>query len=104
MNKIYLIILLIFFSGCASSYNENKNSLFQKQQLEDFKTCKYYGFKEDTNDFSYCLMNLDNTRKKILLTKKMLECQNVRRDNSTIRGTGFWGGVLMGMRESMACD
>ena len=104
MKKIYLFILLIFLSSCASSVKENKISLIQKQQHEDFKTCKYYGFEEKTSDFSYCLMNLDNTRKKILLTKKMLQCQNVRRDNSTIRGTGFWGGVLMGMRESMACD
>ena len=49
-------------------------------------------------------MNLDNTRKQMILTKKMLQCENVRRDNSTIKGTGFWGGVLMGMRENLACD
>ena len=40
----------------------------------------------------------------MLLTNKMLHCENVRRDNSNITGTGFWGGVLMGMRETLACD
>ena len=34
----------------------------------------------------------------------MLECQNVRKDNSTSGVTGFWGGVLLGARESLACD
>ena len=104
MKLISLIFLLIIISGCAIDVQENKNSLIQKQKLDDLATCKYYGFKEGTNDFSYCLMNLDNTRKQMILTKKMLQCENVRRDNSTIKGTGFWGGVLMGMRENLACD
>jgi hypothetical protein len=49
-------------------------------------------------------MKLDTTRREILTTKKMLECKNVRRDNSNSEVTGFWGGVLLGMREKLACN
>ena len=104
MRKISLFFLLIFIFGCTSTVQEKKTSLIEKQKLDDFKACKYYGFKEGTSDFNYCIMKLDNTRKQMLLTKKMLHCENVRRDNSNITGTGFWGGVLMGMRENLACD
>ena len=51
-----------------------------------------------------CLMKLDTKRKELMITRKMLECQNVRKDNSTSGVTGFWGGVLLGARESLACD
>ena len=37
-------------------------------------------------------------------TRKMLECEAVRRDNANSGVTGFWGGVLMGARENLACD
>ena len=30
--------------------------------------------------------------------------QNVKQDNSTSGVTGFWGGVLLGMRENLACN
>ena len=104
MRKFSLFFLLIFISGCVSAVQESKTSLIQEQKLEDLKTCKYYGFKEGTSDLNYCLMKLDIIRKQLLLKKKILQCENVRRDNSTIKGTGFWGGVLMGMRENLACD
>ena len=41
---------------------------------------------------------------KIAEMKKMRECEAVRRDNSQSVVTGFWGGVLMGARENLACD
>ena len=48
-------------------------------------------------------MELDLKRKQAEMHAKNLECQNVRRDNSTSGVTGFWGGVLLGMRENLAC-
>ena len=98
--KKLLIIFLIILSGCASSNNENRISLKGKQRNEDIQNCKYYGFKEGTSEFSYCLMKLDNARRHT----KILECENVRRDNSNSGVTGFWGGVLLGMRENLACN
>ena len=99
MKKI-LIIFLVILSGCASFNNENKISLKEKQRNEDTQNCKYYGFTQGTNEFSNCLMKLDNARRHT----KMLTCENVRRDNSNSGVTGFWGGVLLGMRENLACD
>ena len=99
MRKI-LIIFLIFLTGCVSSNNENKISLKEKQRNEDIQNCKYYGFTKGTADFSNCLMKLDNARRHA----KILECENVRRDNSNSGVTGFWGGVLLGMRENLACN
>jgi hypothetical protein len=49
-------------------------------------------------------MNLDLARKQEILTRKMLECEAVRRDNNQSAATGFWAGVLMGARENLACD
>ena len=49
-------------------------------------------------------MNLDIARKQELITKKMLECEAVRRDNNQSSATGFWAGVLKGARENLACD
>ena len=37
----------------------------------------------------------DQKRNEILMTRKILRCQNVRRDNANSGVTGFWGGVLM---------
>ena len=99
MKKI-LIIFLIVLSGCVSSKNENKISLKEKQRSEGIQNCSYYGFIEGTSEFSNCLMELDNARRHA----KILECENVRRDNSNSGVTGFWGGVLLGMRENLACN
>ena len=49
-------------------------------------------------------MNLDLARKQAILTRKMLECEAVRRDNNQSAATGFWAGVLMGAGENLACD
>ena len=97
--KKTLIIFFIVLTGCVSSNNENKISLKEKQRNEDIENCKYYGFNVGTNEFSNCLMKLDNARRHT----KILECENVRRDNSNSGVTGFWGGVLLGMRENLAC-
>ena len=99
MKKI-LIIFLIILTGCVSSNNENKISLKEKQRNEDIENCKYYGFTQGTADFSNCLMKLDNA----IRHAKMLECENVRRDNSNSGVGGFWGGVLLGMRENLVCN
>ena len=98
MKKI-LIISLIILGGCVSSNNENKISLKEKQRNEDILNCKYYGYKQGTSEFSNCLMKIDNARRHA----KILKCENVRKDNSNSGVTGFWGGVLLGMRENLAC-
>ena len=102
--KKLLIIFIIILSGCVGTNNETKISLKEYQISEDIKTCEYYGFTKGSNEFSNCLMKLDTTRREILTTKKMLECENVRKDNSNSGVTGFWGGVLLGMRENLACN
>ena len=99
MKKI-LIIFLIILTGCVSSNNENKISFKEKQRNDDIQNCKFYGFKQGTIEFSNCLMKLDNARRH----SKILECENVRRDNFNSGVTGFWGGVLLGMRENLACN
>ena len=103
MKKIF-ILFLIFLNGCANSNTESKINIREKQRKEDTVTCKHYGFQKDTIEFSNCLMKLDQKRNEILITRKILECQNVRRDNANSGVTGFWGGVLMGLRENLACD
>ena len=99
MKKI-LIIFLIILTGCVSSNNENKFSLKEIQRNENIQNCKSYGFNVGTSEFSNCLMKLYSARRHA----KMLECENVRRDNSSSGVTGFWGGVLLGMRENLACN
>ena len=98
--KKLLIIFIIILSGCVSSNNTKKISLDERQKNNDIQSCKYYGYKEESIEFSNCLMKLDNARRHA----KMLECENVRRDNSNSGVTGFWGGVLLGMRENLACN
>ena len=99
----FFIISLIILSSCVSN-NENKISLKEQQKNEDIRTCEYYGFTKKSSEFSNCLMKLDITRKEILITKRMLKCENVRKDNSNSGVTGFLGGVLLGMRENLACN
>ena len=98
-------------SGCADYLAEKEKIKLEKKQLVyerqvkmDKKTCEHYGFKKNTPEFSNCLMQVDVARKKDIRTKKMLECEAVRRDNTNSGVTGFWGGVLMGARENLACD
>ena len=109
MKQIFTFLIIIFFTLNSCTNNTEKKQILLKekqeaQKIEDIKTCKHYGFKENSKDFSMCLMKLDSTRKELMITRKMLECQNVRKDNSTSGVTGFWGGVLLGARESLACD
>jgi|TARA_Y100000031_G_C8103179_1_gene329735 hypothetical protein len=106
-----MIIILISFNSCADYRSEQerlklerKKMVLKEQRETDKETCVYYGFKKGTNEFSDCLMNLDLARKKELITRKMLECEAVRRDNNNSAATGFWAGVLKGARENLACD
>ena len=108
---IFFLTILTFLTSCTDFRAEQKSIKLQKekelteqQRADDFATCKYYGFKENTSSFSDCLMNLDLARKQEILTRKMLECEAVRRDNNQSKATGFWAGVLMGARENLACD
>ena len=103
MKKIFILFFIIL-NGCANYNAENKINIREKQRNEDIVTCKHYGFQKDTIEFSNCLMKLDQKRNEILINRKILECQNVRRDNANSGVTGFWGGVLMGLRENLACD
>lgn len=98
--KKLLIILIIILNGCVNSNNTNKISLEERQKNNDIQSCKYYGYEEESTEFSNCLMKLDTARRYA----KMLECENVRRDNSNSGVSGFWGGVLLGMRENLACN
>ena len=86
--KLILLTLFLLLLGCADYLAEQENLKLKreeakiiKQRAEDKSTCKYYGFKENTSGFTDCLMNLDLARKQAILTRKMLECEAVRRDN-----------------------
>ena len=103
MKKIFVLFFIIL-NGCTNHNTENKINISEKQRNENIVTCKYYGFQKNTIEFSNCLMKLDQKRNEILIARKILECQNVRRDNANSGVTGFWGGVLMGLRENLACD
>ena len=84
--------------------NEREQIQLEEKRKSDIKQCKHYGFEENTSDFYNCLMQIDFKRKELVKKEKILRCENVRRDNSSSGVTGFWGGVLMGMRENLACD
>ena len=108
---IFFLTILTFLTSCTEYRAEQKRIKLQrveakiiKQRSEDQSICKYYGFKENTAGFTDCLMNLDLARQQSILTRKMLECEAVRRDNTQSAATGFWAGVLMGARENLACD
>ena len=114
---LLLSLLIVSISSCADYRAERKQLKFEneklvlkKQREKDNKTCEYYGFKKNTNQFSNCLMELEISRKKNLITKKMLECESVRKDNSQNTSSGwnnvsaFLSGVLEGARENLACN
>ena len=112
MKKLIVIVVLGLLLSEDGDYIAEKERLklqkektaLEQQRKADKATCKYYGFKVETPAFSDCLMNLDIARKQELITRKMLECEAVRRDNNQSAATGFWAGVLMGARENLACD
>ena len=101
-------MLLLSCSGYMAELEQNRlerERVNQQQQLaNDKQICKAYGFEEGSMSFSDCIMKLDLNRKKIAEMKRMRECEAVRRDNSQSGVTGFWGGVLMGARENLACN
>lgn len=80
---------------------EKQKKIVQKDMAE----CKGYGFKENTESFSNCLMQLDISRQEEAALKKMLRCQRIKQANNDPKKqpTGFWGGVLEGLSES-GCD
>ena len=119
MKKIFVIIIISIFTlnSCTDYRTERKQLKLENEKLtleiqrkSDNKTCEYYGFKKNTNQFSNCLMELEISRKERLIAQKMLECESVRRDNSQNPSTGwnnvsaFLSGVLEGARENLACN
>ena len=107
----FIIALSLLLTNCADYLAErerlklqNQKLALEKQRRDDRDTCEYYGFKINTTEFSDCLMKLDIARKQEIITRKMLECEAVRKSNSESGVSGFWGGVLMGARENLACD
>jgi len=111
MRKIFTYLFLILFISSCSEYRAEREKLklererlvYENQMKMDIDTCAHYGFKKNTIEFSDCLMKIDIARKENLITRKMLECEAVRRDNSQSGATGFWAGVLMGARENLVC-
>jgi hypothetical protein len=110
MKLLFFIISFSLLANCTNFLNERERIKLKKeetkilkQKKEDKLTCNYYGFKEDTDAFSNCLMNLDLARKEQIITRKMLECEAIKRDNKESKATGFWAGVLKGARENLAC-
>ena len=113
MNKKFfnIIVISLLLTSCADYLAErdrlkllNQKLALEKQRQNDRNTCEYYGFKINTSEFSDCLMKLDIARKQEITTRKMLECEAVRKSNSESGVSGFWGGILMGARENLACD
>ena len=111
MKFFYIIFLSLLLTSCSDFMaererlrQEKKQLAYERQMEMDKKTCEHYGFKKNTSEFSNCLMRVDLARKENIRTRKMLECEAVRRSNSESGVTGFWGGVLMGARENLACD
>ena len=111
MKLFFIILLSLVLTNCSEYFTERdriklqkKQEAYERQMEMDKKTCEYYGFKKNTSEFSNCLMRVDLARKENITTRKMLECEAVRRDNANSGVTGFWGGVLMGARENLACD
>ena len=107
---LFLFVGLIL-SSCTNYLDERKKvklneekEIISKNRANDEATCIYYGFKVNTDSFSDCLMNLDIARKQAIISRKMLECEAVRRDNNQGAATGFWAGVLMGARENLVCS
>ena len=112
LQKLSILFLSLFLLTSRADYiaEQEKDNLererksLENKRIADKETCKYYGFKENTDSFADCLMNLDMARKQQILTRKMLECEAVKRDNNQSAATGFWGGVLKGARENLVCS
>ena len=111
MNKILILLPMLSLMGCADYLAERDAQRLERERMSqelqmknDKKTCEYYGFKKGTAQFSNCLMQIDIARKENIRTRKMLECEAVRRDNNQSAATGFWAGVLMGARENLVCN
>ena len=102
MNKRFFYhCIIVIIDYCADYLAErerlklqNQKLALEKQRRDDRDTCKYYGFKINTTEFSDCLMKLDIARKQEIITRKMLECEAVRKSNSESGVSGFWGSVL----------
>ena len=116
MLKIFSIFFVgLFLISCAMTEEQRlkKESESLLKEIEkqkkivqkDMAVCKGYGFEENTESFSNCLMQLDISRKEEAALKKMLRCQRIKQANNdpNKQSTGFWGGVLEGLAES-GCD
>ena len=108
---IFFLTILTFLTSCTDFRAEQKSIKLQKekelteqQRADDFATCKYYGFKENTSSFSDCLMNLDLARKPVALLWLLSRLTASHSNIFLVNISCFWAGVLMGARENLACD
>ena len=112
MKKILQVFTLsLFLTSCADylaererEREENRRLAYERQMAMDRSTCIGYGYTPNTSEFSNCLMKVDMQRKAEIRRQKAIECAEVRKSNSESAATGFWGGVLKGAMENMACD
>ncbi len=113
MKKIFCLIFLNLFLLSCAQMNEwalqneadrkERELEMQRQIIEGDKIkCRNYGFKDDSESFSGCMMQLDMARQEEEALKKVLRCERIKKANSdpNRQPTGFWGGVLEGMSEA----
>ena len=113
MKKIILFFsLCILLVSCAMTDEERSErdalkllkKIEKKQKIvkKDKSKCLSYGFKENTEAFSNCMMKLDVSREEERALKKILRCERIKQANNdpNRQPTGFWGGVLGGLAES----
>ena len=116
MKKIFfLTYLCILLVSCAMTDEQRSEreakKLFKeiekKQKIvkKDKSKCASYGFNENTEAFSNCMMQLDISREEERALKKIVRCERIKQANNDPKRqpTGFWGGVLEGLSES-GCD
>ncbi len=109
---IFLLSLSILLISCAMTDAERAERQAKKLLKEEEKKqkiikkdkskCKSYGFEENTEAFSSCMMKLDISREEEKALKKILRCERIKQANNdpNKQSTGFWGGVFEGLAEA----
>lgn len=113
MKKIILFFFLsVLLISCAMTDEERSEreakkllkEIEKKQKIvkRDKSKCLSYGFRENTEAFSNCMLKLDISREEEIALKKIIRCERIKQANNDPKRqpTGFWGGVLGGIAES----
>ncbi len=109
MMKLFFVFLLasFFITSCATKEELAIRDEQERQKLVDTdkSKCISYGFTENTEGFSNCMLKLDLSRQEEKNLKKILKCERIKKQNNDPNkpSTGFWGGVLEGLAEA-DCD